>query len=80
MCDVWQMVNIVTHKKNVYTMWVSAADQTPVRYEMMGFDSLIGSHFDKYVLDYTKYSSDAIDPAIFETPASKKPFLYSLHS
>ena len=21
MCDVWKMVNIVTHKKNVYTMY-----------------------------------------------------------
>lgn len=37
----------------VYTLWVAATDNfTPIRYEMMGYDTLLGSHFDKYVVEY----------------------------
>ena len=71
MCDVWQLVDMEGRKKNVYTMWVDAADQSPVRYEMMGFDSLIGSHYDKYLLDYDVYNTDAIPAAMFDPPASR---------
>ena len=71
MCDVWQLVDIEGGKKNVYTMWVDSTDQSPVRYEMMGFDSLIGSHYDKYILDYGVYNTDAIPASTFEPPASK---------
>lgn len=35
----------------------------PVRYEMRGFNTLLGSHFDHYYLDYDWYS--------FETPSSE---------
>ena len=75
MCDIWQLVDIEGRKKNVYTMWVAADDQTPVVYEMMGFDSLIGSHFDKYLLEYSSYNTDAIPSDTFEAPKSKFQFL-----
>ena len=29
------------------------------RYEMYGYDSLLGSHFDKYYVDYTDYNGSA---------------------
>jgi len=39
---------------STYTLSVDAADgTTPLRYEMLGYDSLLGSHFDKYLVDYT---------------------------
>ncbi|XP_052777162.1 digestive cysteine proteinase 1-like isoform X2 [Mya arenaria] len=67
-CDMWVKVNQEGHKKNTYTMWVASADQSPVRYEMMGFDSLLGSHFDKYVLDYFQYNKAAIPESVFDPP------------
>ena len=78
MCDVWKMVDMEGRKKNVYTMWVAADDQAPVRYEMMGFDSLIGSHYDKYVLDYTMYNTDAVPASTFEPPKSESDFLVNI--
>lgn len=68
------MVDQEGHKKNTYTMWVNSAQAdapTPVRYEMMGFDSLIGSHFDKYVLDYFQYDTSPLPEAMFDPPQSK---------
>ncbi|KAL8558058.1 hypothetical protein ACOMHN_022951 [Nucella lapillus] len=66
LCKVWQFVDVKGKKTNTYTLWVDQASGAPVRYEMMGYDSLIGSHFDKYVLDYQDYKGDVkIDPSIF---------------
>ena len=59
-------------KRNVYTLWLSTATQLPVRYEMMGFDNLLGSHYDKYYIDYVHVEVEkSLDDAIFKTPASK---------
>ena len=75
-CDVWQNVTIIGdkfgRKKNVYTMWVKASDQSPVRYEMMGYDSLFGSHYDRYYVNYETYDSkDKPDPKTFDLIKSK---------
>ena len=40
----------------------------PIRYEMKGFNSLLGSHFDHYYLEYEWYSVDPIDSDVFEIP------------
>ncbi|XP_065277967.1 uncharacterized protein LOC135893925 [Emys orbicularis] len=58
LCTVWQNVSYWGWKKNVYTLWVaSAADgPVPVHYEMRGFNSLLGSHYDKYELDYSGFA------------------------
>jgi len=77
-CDVWVKVEQNGGKTNTYTMWVASDDQTPVRYEMMGFDSLLGSHYDKYVLDYNMYNNEPIPESVFDPPKSKFPSLNSL--
>ena len=60
------MVNMVGQKKNTYTLWVDKTNGDPVRYEMMGYDSLIGSHYDKYYLDYEGYKADiSFSDAVF---------------
>lgn len=69
-CDVWRMVDKENHKTNTYTMWVTPETNFPVRYEMMGFDSLLGSHYDKYVIDYSQYNKSPIPESTFETPAN----------
>ncbi|XP_002741693.1 counting factor associated protein D-like, partial [Saccoglossus kowalevskii] len=61
--DGWQLVVTNGNKKNTYTMAV--LDNKPVQYEMMGYDSLLGSHYDKYIVDYMHYDTLPIDPKIF---------------
>ena len=54
--DKWQMKEKVQNKLNTYTFW--AKNKTvPVLYEMMGYDTLMGSHYDKYYLHYTNFTA-----------------------
>jgi len=40
---------------------------------MFGYDTLIGSHFDKYFVDYFEYDDERpIDPAVFHVTDGKK--------
>ena len=49
-----------------YTMWLKVGSSTtgkeglavPVQYEMRGYNSLLGSHFDHYFLSYDNFSRD----------------------
>lgn len=40
-------------------MWVtnSSCGVSPVHYEMKGYNTLLGSHYDKYEIDYSDYSN-----------------------
>ena len=69
-CDIYQMINKVGQKKNTYTLWVTKTGDfsVPVRYEMMGYDSLLGSHYDKYLVDY---SVDSFKSGKSAVPADK---------
>jgi len=59
-------------KRNVYTLWQSVDSQLPVRYEMFGYDNLLGSHYDKYYIDYLHIDvQKSLDDSIFTTPASE---------
>uniref|UniRef100_A0A4W5N6C3 Zgc:110239 n=1 Tax=Hucho hucho TaxID=62062 RepID=A0A4W5N6C3_9TELE len=76
LCEVWQNVTVVGHKKNTYTLWVTRSEggvmggaelATPLHYEMMGYNTLLGSHYDKYLVDYKEFSSK-FDPKVFALP------------
>ncbi|KAM9775639.1 digestive cysteine proteinase 2-like [Syngnathus typhle] len=76
LCEVWQNVTTVGNKKNTYTLWVTRSEKradgrtdppTPLHYEMMGYNTLLGSHFDKYLVDYKEFSSN-VDPMVFSLP------------
>lgn len=55
------------HKVNTYTMFASVTDSPdPVHYEMLGYDTLLGSHYDKYEIDYSNYSPQMPPPDIFD--------------
>lgn len=43
----------------------------PVRYEMRGYNTLLGSHYDHYYIDYDFYSHEAIDNEVFEIDTCK---------
>uniref|UniRef100_A0A8C6SKF6 Zgc:110239 n=1 Tax=Neogobius melanostomus TaxID=47308 RepID=A0A8C6SKF6_9GOBI len=71
LCEVWQNVTTVGNKKNTYSLWVTRSengpDATPLHYEMMGYNTLLGSHYDKYLVDYKVFSSN-VDPKVFSLP------------
>lgn len=64
---------MVGHKKNMYTLWVTRAESkygapvTPVHYEMKGYNTLLGSHYDKYIVEYKEFSPQ-VDPKVFSLP------------
>ncbi|XP_011499538.1 PREDICTED: digestive cysteine proteinase 1 [Ceratosolen solmsi marchali] len=71
-CEKWRLVETIEEKTNKYTLWIRYKKSTsipqvkvpiPVRYEMRGFNTLLGSHYDHYYLEYDWYS--------FETPSSE---------
>ena len=74
-CQRWENVTIHGAKKNTYTLWVTDDErQAPVRYEMMGYDSLLGSHFDHYIVRYAKFNNvDEPLPSDFEVPKKLLP-------
>jgi len=55
LCDDWQSVNTVGEKTNTYDFYVDSSSAAPVRYQMFGYDTLLGSHYDQYILDYITY-------------------------
>jgi len=76
LCEVWQNVSTFGHKKNTYTLWVTRSEAgtdgkeepaTPIHYEMMGYNTLLGSHYDKYLVDYKEFSIH-LDPKVFSLP------------
>lgn len=76
LCEVWQNVTIVGHKKNTYTLWMTRSERvdniteglfSPVHYKMMGYNTLLGSHYDKYLVDYKDFSTH-VDPKVFTLP------------
>ncbi|XP_028674260.1 digestive cysteine proteinase 2-like [Erpetoichthys calabaricus] len=71
LCQLWQNVTIEGKKKNTYTLWVTNSSNKapiPVHYEMLGYNSLLGSHYDKYEIDYMDFSH-TVDPSVFTLPA-----------
>jgi len=61
--EIWQKVEVIGSKKNTYTMHVDYATKAPKRYVMMGYDTLFGSHYDKYYVTYSTYENESAIPA-----------------
>ncbi|CAB3232442.1 unnamed protein product [Arctia plantaginis] len=75
----WQMVQTIGNKINKYSMWVKykmslrgESIPIPVRYEMKGYNSLLGSHYDHYYMDYTDYDIEDIDSSVFNIDENMK--------
>ncbi|XP_048057596.1 counting factor associated protein D-like isoform X1 [Megalobrama amblycephala] len=71
-CEVWKKVTQAGHKKNTYRLWVkrpegSDSPAVPYHFEMEGFNTLLGSHKDKYMIDYSDFSSQT-ESDIFTPP------------
>ncbi|XP_028397683.1 counting factor associated protein D-like [Dendronephthya gigantea] len=58
------------NKTNTYTLFVTDNEpHIPVKYEMFGYDDLLTSHYDHYILDYITFSPWAFNFSIFKIPA-----------
>ncbi|KAK9957602.1 hypothetical protein ABG768_011839 [Culter alburnus] len=71
-CEVWKKVTQAGHKKNTYRLWVKrpeGSDSPAVLYhfEMEGFNTLLESYNDKYMIDYSDFSSQT-ESDIFTPP------------
>ena len=60
-CEKWQKIEKIGEKVNKYTMWLNRVPSEmypsleiaiPVHYEMKGYNTLLGSHYDHYYLTY----------------------------
>eukprot|EP01028_Stygiella_incarcerata_P001144 TRINITY_DN1179_c0_g1_i2.p1 TRINITY_DN1179_c0_g1~~TRINITY_DN1179_c0_g1_i2.p1 ORF type:complete len:539 (-),score=114.74 TRINITY_DN1179_c0_g1_i2:1388-3004(-) len=75
-CDYWQMVDKEQEKVNTYNFYsyyLSDKNTTiPVRYSMLAYDSIFGSHYDEYVLDYGIYLPNFVDTKAFDIPEECK--------
>lgn len=70
-CSIWQNVTKIGQKKNVYTFYQTIDSRDPVRYEMIGYDSLLGSHYDKYYVDYNVFKAcQSLPDEDFHVPAN----------
>ncbi|XP_074042296.1 digestive cysteine proteinase 1 [Leptinotarsa decemlineata] len=72
--EKWTLTQTIGQKVNKYTMWIvykpnpdnyTSKIAVPLRYEMRGFNSLLGSHYDHYYLEYDLYDISDIAPSTF---------------
>ncbi len=73
--NFWQSVDIEGNKKNTYSYYVHSITGAPVYYEMIGYDTLLGSHYDKYYIEYFNFNTNPIEPSVFAISSSKFYFL-----
>lgn len=69
-CEVWEMRNVIEQKENKYVFLLRRDETTnhaiPVYYLMMGYDSLLGSHYDKYEVIYESFKPGQINSNVFD--------------
>lgn len=75
----WEYRYLAFGLLNTHTLLVSKLDPVrPVRYEMKGYDSLMASYYDSYVLEYISFEEWKPDLEKFELPKGQsiKNFLF----
>lgn len=51
-----------------YVFYVDAANKLPISFQMLGYDELLGSHYDSYIITYYTFESNANMPDSLFTP------------
>ena len=69
--NLYQSIDIEGDKKSTYSYYTNAVTGEPVYYEMVGYDSLLGSHYDRYYVEYFNFNTNPIDPSVFAISTSK---------
>merc|ERR1719244_2044912 len=78
-CQKWQKMEQIGQKVSKYTMWLKLVRSltgkedlaVPVHYEMRGYNSLLGSHYDHYFLSYENFSPEVPSDDVFDLYQSK---------
>lgn len=77
--EQWTHTDQVEEKISKYVMWVKRKQSAngkeiavPVYYEMRGYDSLLGSHYDHYYISYNSYVPSAPAKSIWQVPEKMK--------
>jgi C1A family cysteine protease len=74
-CEKWVLTEQIGAKKNKYSLWIRyekspsvpfAKTIVPVMYEMRGYNTLLGSHYDHYYLRYEGFTDDVPSDDVFE--------------
>ena len=66
------------NKTNTYSFFITKdRPHKPLRYEMHGYDDLMTSHYDHYILDYNTFEPWKFNFSLFELPKSKS-FFFTL--
>ena len=68
----WEYRYMAFDLLNAHTLLVSKLDPfRPIRYEMKGYDSLLASYYDNYVLEYISFEEWKPEAEQFELPKGK---------
>ncbi|KAI6657281.1 Cathepsin L [Oopsacas minuta] len=63
-CNLYSFKETIGKKVNEYYMYIYG-NSTPKNFYFLGFDSLFGSHYDKYIIRYDEFKLTTIPDAIF---------------
>lgn len=68
-CVKWEHSFTIYDKVNTYTLYTTKKRPLkPLRYEMMGYDTLLSSYYDHYILDYHEFEAWKFSYDVFDIP------------
>lgn len=72
LCTKWTFKHKIYEKNNRYAFYATKTDPPkPVRFEMNGYDTLLVSYYDRYIVDYHSFHEWSYDREKFELPHLK---------
>ena len=69
MCTKWIAKITALNRTDTYTFHASNEDNPkPIKFEMQGYDILLVSYYDHYIIDYTSFQEWSYEEKMFDTP------------
>ncbi|XP_048583026.1 pro-cathepsin H isoform X2 [Nematostella vectensis] len=57
------------NKTNTYILWITThKPHRPLRFEMIGYDDMLTSHYDHYLIDYVTFDEWTLNSTVFQLP------------
>ncbi|XP_029202306.2 KDEL-tailed cysteine endopeptidase CEP1-like [Acropora millepora] len=73
LCLKYERKNKQYNKTNTYSLYISKhKPHKPLRYEMTGYDDMLASHYDHYVIDYVTFEPWMFNYTLFNLPEGSK--------
>ncbi len=64
--SIFMSHSVENTKTSTYTLAVRSSDKTPYMFYFIGYDNLLGSHFDEYMIYYDKFVAKAPPSSVFD--------------